>query len=535
MPSEKILFSLHLHILLPNRLQAAAFGNGFCRSLPAVHPTTNVRTFMKKIHKLVLNAFLGPFMLTYAVVVFIFVTQTLVKYFDEIVGKGLGPAVYAKLLFYFAINTSQVAFPLAMLLSALISFGNLGEYNELTAIKGSGISLIRAMKPVFLFAVCLTLFAFWFNNNIVPKANLNAYSLLYDVRQKKPSLALKEGIFYSGLDGVSLKANKKYPDGSLKEMMIYDHRQGNGNSSVTIADSAQMYNILNGKYLVFELFNGTSYDDYVNDVRTDQKSQFRRISFKHTKMVFSLSSFDMDTTDQNLFKYDRLMKNFAELRTATDSLAKNMRKQEISTESGMPQYYNQHLRRVDTITAKSVASGKWLDSARTALRKAPIYKRVAVLELAATQASNVKTNVESNIYQLDNSVKELRKFEIERHRRFTQSVACLAMFFIGAPLGAIIRKGGLGVPVLVAIGFFILFYVLTLMGEKWAREGVVQVAFGAWLADAVLFLIGFFFLRQARNDSRLFDADIYRIAISRLANKWKQRKARAGRAVAQSV
>ncbi len=512
---------------------------------------------MKKIHKLVLKAFIGPFILTYAVVVFIFVTQTLIKYFDEIVGKGLGLMVYVKLLFYFSINVSQIAFPLAILLSSLIAFGNLGEFNELTAVKGSGISLLRVLQPVFIFAIGLTLFAFWFNNNLVPKANLKAYSLLYDVRQKKPSLSIKEGIFYSGLDGVSIKANKKFPDEkSMKEIMIYDHREGNGNSRLILADSAQMYTILSEKYLVFELFNGTSYDDQSNNMRSDQKSQFVRNNFKRTKMVFSLASFEMDTTDTSLFKYDRLMKNFRELEIASDSLAKDVRKRIQTNKQSMPQYYSHHLKPViikvatvqtknstktkdhtktkghakakdstkikDSIKAKTAT--QWMDSTWRAQSKTPQYNRVALLESAASQARNIKTNIEGNIYQLDNTATEYRKFEIERHRRFTQSVACLAMFLIGAPLGAIIRKGGLGVPVLVSIGFFILFYVLTLLGEKWAREAVIQIPFGAWLADFVLVTIGLFFLRQARNDSRLFEADVYKVAFSRLLSKLKKSK-----------
>ncbi len=483
---------------------------------------------MKKIHQLVLKAFLGPFVLTFAVVVFIFVTQTLVKYFDEIVGKGLTLWVYAKLLFFFSINTSTVAFPLAILLSSLIAFGNLGEYNELTAIKASGISLLRALQPVFFFAIGLTLFAFWFNNNIVPKANLRAYSLLYDIRQKKPSLSIKEGIFYNGLEGVSIKANEKFPDGkSLKEVIIYNHSQGNGNSNVTLADSAQMYNILDGKYLVFELFNGTSYDDQTTSNRNDQRGKFMRNKFKHTKMVFSLASFEMDTTPQSLFQYDRLMKNYRELRQAADSLGKNVEKQSQNTQVAVAQYYYHHLKQVSATSQKIKPAHNhknWLDSTNRAQQKEPIYRRISILETAANQARNVKSNLEGSKYQLESAQKEYRVFSIERHRRFTQSVACLVMFLIGAPLGAIIRKGGLGVPVLVSIGFFILFYVLTLMGEKWAREGVMLIPYGTWLADFVLFVIGLFFLRQARNDSRLFDADVYKIAFNRLIGRFRKDK-----------
>ena len=213
---------------------------------------------MKKLDKLVLDAFIGPFLITFLVVVFILLNINMLKYFDDIIGKGLDWWVLGRLFFYFAIFTIPTAMPLAVLLSSLIAFGNLGEHFELTAIKSAGISLLRVLQPIFFFILLLTLAAFHANNNMVPRAALEAYSLLYDIKQKKPALELREGEFYRGIDNMSIKVNKKFPkdDQALKGVIVYDHRKNNGNKEVIVADSGRMYTILNDRYLKFELFNG---------------------------------------------------------------------------------------------------------------------------------------------------------------------------------------------------------------------------------------------------------------------------------------
>ena len=217
---------------------------------------------MKKIDKLILLSFLGPFFITFFVVVFILLNVQMLKYFDDIIGKGLGWGVIGQLLFYFAIFTAPTAIPLAVLMSSLITFGNLGEHFEITAIKSLGISLVRSLLPIFGFVLALTLFAFYINNNLVPKAALEAYSLLYDIKQKKPSLDLKEGAFISSIPDISIKVNKKFPDGkTLKGLIIYDHRGKTGNKDVTTADSGKMSTILNEQYLKLELFDGYNYKD----------------------------------------------------------------------------------------------------------------------------------------------------------------------------------------------------------------------------------------------------------------------------------
>ncbi|MEQ9414127.1 MAG: LptF/LptG family permease, partial [Cyclobacteriaceae bacterium] len=217
---------------------------------------------MKKIDKLILLSFIGPFILTLFVVVFILLNIQMLKYFDDIIGKDLGWDVLGTLVFYFAIFTTPTAMPLAVLLASLIAFGNLGEHFELTAVKSLGISMSRSIFPIFIFVCFLTVLAFYVNNNLVPKAALEAYSLLYDIKQKKPALDLREGAFYSSIPDISIKVNKKLPDGqSLKDIIIYDHRNRVGNREVTIADSGKMYTILNDQFLKLELFNGYNYNE----------------------------------------------------------------------------------------------------------------------------------------------------------------------------------------------------------------------------------------------------------------------------------
>ncbi|MCG8384751.1 MAG: LptF/LptG family permease, partial [Cytophagales bacterium] len=234
---------------------------------------------MKKLDKLILSSFLGPFFLTFLVVVFILLTQHMLKYFDDIVGKDLGWDVLAQLFFHFAVFMTPIAIPLAILLSSLMTFGNLGEHFELTAIKSAGISLLRALLPIFIFVLGLTVIAFYSNNYFVPKSALEAYSLLYDIKQKKPALDLKQGAFYNGIPDFSIKVNKKHKDGrTLEDIIIYDHRNQNGNKKVTLADSGAMYTILDDRFLKLELFNGHFYFENTTDGKAAKKSKNETLS-----------------------------------------------------------------------------------------------------------------------------------------------------------------------------------------------------------------------------------------------------------------
>lgn len=269
---------------------------------------------MRKIDKLILTSFLGPFVLTFMVVVFILLNIHMLKYFDDIIGKDLGWDIIGTLLFYFAIFNTPAALPLAVLLSSLITFGNLGEHFELTAIKSLGISLTRALVPIFLFVILVTCFAFYTGNYLVPKAALEAYSLLYDIKQKKPALDLREGMFTSSIPEVSIKVNDKLPDNkTLLGVIIYDHRGKSGNKEVIVADSGKMFTILNDQYLKLELFSGYKYSEGSGNQeisgRSDATDTMSKTFFQKSVMVFDLSSFAMIRTEKKWFQGNRIMRN----------------------------------------------------------------------------------------------------------------------------------------------------------------------------------------------------------------------------------
>ena len=577
-----------------------------------------VFALMKKLDKLVLKAFVGPFVLTFLVVVFILLMQHMLKYFDDIIGKDLGWDVVGQLLFYFAIFMTPVAMPLAVLLSSLIAFGNLGEHFELTAIKSSGISLLRTLRPIFFFVLMLTAVAFFANNYLVPKAALEAYSLLYDIKQKKPALELREGAFYNGIPDISIKVNKKFPEdeAALKEIIVYDHRKNDGNKEVTIADSGRMSTILNERYLKFELFNGYNYTEGANQERemTGQKrgsaESLTRSRFSKTEVVFDLSSYDLKRTDKKWFEGNRIMRNLNELNDDVDSMKKEILQQQYNYYNYRPSYFV-YFRKNDSLAlpaqlqyfksqqdsinrikhgkgaADSVASSPTTDEvaiqfhrARTkaqaaerlkkklsrlhtwqAKRKANVQSRDKpippaesisqndslmvkrldsvfnmppdrdVAQAATNMARQIKSQIENSNYSVDLFQKELVVFEIQWHKIIASSLACVAMFLIGAPLGSIIKRGGLGVPFLVSIFFFIVYYLLTMQGEKLAKQDTLSAWVGVWLADLVLLVIGLFFLRQARIDARLFEADFYRVVYDKV-KKWRSdRKNRQSAAV----
>jgi lipopolysaccharide export system permease protein len=623
---------------------------------------------MKKVDKLVLESFIGPFIITFLVVVFILLNINMIKYFDDIVGKGLDWAVIGRLFFYFAIFTIPTAMPLAVLLSSLIAFGNLGEHFELTAIKSAGISLVRVLRPIFFFVLLLTGVAFWANNNLVPKAALEAYSLLYDIKQKKPALELQEGMFYDGIPGISIKIDKKFPDGqTFNNVVIYDHRKNDGNKEVTVADSGKMYTILNEHYMKLELFNGYNYTEGASNEReiTGQRGSnesLTRSEFTKTQIVFDMSSFQLGNTEKKWFQGNRIMRNLTELNSDIDSLRGRMMEERLKFYQNRESYFSYFTKRdsvyypddvvryrkerdrinqskynplnnIDTANAqaaipvntdsvdkkstpdttqtnsvvaqktdevpadrdqnyyqkkynsaktasvvakdsvvakadeaKSPRPAKKRERARqkerirpTALSKSgrqkafkpdvdvvsnlaesdnkkpalsdsaitakidELYDSAAthlVIQNATNMARQVKSQITTINAQSGSYNNELRIYVIQWHKILASSLACIAMFLIGAPLGAIIKRGGLGMPFLVSILFFIVYYVLTMQGEKLARQDV-NIPTGIYAADFILFLAGLIFLRQARIDARLFETDFYSVLLDRF-KKWRK-------------
>jgi lipopolysaccharide export system permease protein len=460
---------------------------------------------LKKLDKLILKAFAGPFLLTFAVVQFILLTHTLLKYLDDIIGKDLGTAVLLKLLFYFSVLIVPVSLPLAVLLSSLMTYGNLGEHHELTAIKASGIALTRILRPVLLLTTALAVGAFWFNETIVPRANLKAYSLLWDVRQQKLALDIREGVFYNGIPGYTIKVDKKtgVNGDRLHGVMIYDHTQKSGNATVMLADSGSMRTTHGGGYLALELFHGHNYVEQP-DAQDRAGASFVRQAFDHNVITFSLASFGMSRTKEDLFKQNRMMLNIPQLHYATDSVQKRLHTEETLLPRQMNSYYT--FVRLDTAGR---AANRKVERLQVPPARLPAAT-VPVIQQALNRARNLQSYANSTAERLNEYARNSALFRIEVYRKYSQSVAVLLMFLIGAPLGSIIKKGGLGVPILISILFFIVYYVLSIMGEKYGREFVMPVGIGMWMSNLVLLPAGLFFLYQAYNDSGLLELDFWR-------------------------
>ena len=466
---------------------------------------------LKKLDKLILKAFAGPFLLTFAVVQFILLTHTLLKYLDDIIGKDLGTGVLLQLLFYFSVLIVPISLPLAVLLSSLMTYGNLGEHHELTAIKASGIALTRILRPVMLLTLGLAVGAFWFNETIVPRANLKAYSLLWDVRQQKLALDIREGVFYNGIPGFTIKVDKKTGENGdrLHGVMIYDHTQKSGNATVMLADSGRMFTRFNGGYLGLELFHGHNYVEQP-DAQDRAGATFIRQGFDHNVITFSLESFSLGRTKEELFKENRMMLNISQLKRSTDSVQKKMRMERHQVLRQTNAYFT--FLRFDTLgQAANRKVQNW---------KVPATRLTAttssIIQQAVNRANNVRAFTVSNAERLNDYARNSALFRIEVYRKYSQSVAVLLMFLIGAPLGSIIKKGGLGVPILVSILFFIIYYVISIMGEKYGREFVMPVGLGMWMSNLILLPAGLFFLYQAYNDSGLLELDFWRRLPQRL-------------------
>lgn len=461
---------------------------------------------IKKVHKLIIGSFIGPFVMTFFIALFILLMQFLFKYIDDLVGKGLEWYVVLELIVYASSTLVPMALPLAILLSSIMTFGNLGEHYELVALKSSGISLRKIMMPLVYCVFLISIGAFYFSNFAMPYANLKMGALMWDVKNQKPTLALKEGIFFNGMDGYSIRVGKKENDGqTLKNIVIYNHSSQSGNMNVMMADSGRMLKSENDRFLIIELFNGISYEESGTPNTNNDRKQLLRVKFKQHEVKFDLSTFQMNRTDENLFKDHYTMLNIKQLKYYEDSLQKKG-KSEIA-------YYNQNYRAYTFMDKKfevdSAASPtiKLINS--DIIQNFPKASQAGILASAYATIRNIKSYSESTAEDHDKLAEKIRRHEIEFHRKFTLSIACLILFFIGAPLGAIIRKGGLGMPVVISIFFFIFFHILSITGEKFARKGVVDVWLGMWMASIVLLPIAILLTRMATTDSAIFNLEAY--------------------------
>ena len=452
--------------------------------------------------------------------------QWLWKYIDDLVGKGLEWYVVMELLFFASASLVPLALPLAILLSSIMTFGNMGEYYELVAFKTAGISLWKIMYPLIITSVLLSIGAFYFSNNIIPIANLKMGTLLYDIRQQRPALNIKEGVFYDGIDGYVMKVKSKSDDGEvMNDIIIYDHSERQGNTKVIIAEKGRMDISKDTMVMSLILYNGYSYKEEETPRRQRGSYPHLRTSFKIDTIRFDLSSFKLSRSDESIFKDNYQMLNISQLEKSQDTLQLKLDKRRVEMASNVssgfkyfsaPQLYTEN----DSVKVDSNAVVFSADI----LANFNHDDQIKVVHTALEQVRSRELYIDAALADNFSRTKAINRHKIEWHRKFTLSFACLVLFFIGAPLGAIIRKGGLGVPVVISILLFIFYHIVSITGEKFVKEGLWNAWNGMWMSSMVLLPLGVFLTWKATSDSGIFNADAYMKPFRLIAEKFQAKK-----------
>jgi lipopolysaccharide export system permease protein len=423
------------------------------------------------------------------------------------VGKGLEGTVILELLWYASAALVPMALPLATLLASIMTFGNLGEFNELMAIKAAGVPLPRIMMPLVFFNILVAIGAFFFSNDILPYTNLKMGALLYDVRQQRPELNIRKGIFFTGIDGIIMKVKDKDPKTNvMKNVMIYDHRGQNGNLNVTVADSAKMVMSKNRQFLFFTLYSGEYYEEVREQGRYNSMRRnfpHERESFKEQQVVFELTGYKFSRTSTELFKNNYQMLNLKQLEFAQDSLKKDYKSRvSFLMKRNIDEYFFKFIVRTKYNKDTAINADKMF-------AKYDNQQKIEAIDFALEDMRSAKIAFNNMVDDLEARRAWLSRHETEWHKKFTLSVACLILFFIGAPFGAIVRKGGLGMPVVISVVFFLLYYIISMMGEKYVKSGEATALVGMWFASAVLLPMGMYFTYKASTDSQIINLDIF--------------------------
>jgi len=466
---------------------------------------------IKKLDFLIVRSFTGPFIVTFFVALFVLVMQFFWLYMDELIGKGVNAWTILQLLIFMSTTLVPLALPLSILLASIMTFGNMGENFELVAIKSSGISFLRFMSPLLVFIIFISGLAFVFSNNVIPVANLKAFSLLYDVRNAKPTMNIKEDKFSSDIPGFSIRVGHKDPDGNtIRDIIIYDHSDNLGNNKIILAKEGEMTSSPDKQSLVFKLRDGWRYEEgYTRGVNDFTQT---RMHFDKWDKVFDLTALRFTRTNEDLFKTSNQMLNVSQLSEQMDSIKRTVKKSIGSVNSYLAPYilFNNKSKESDQLLAgiknNKIALIKYDTSF---LQHIPDSNRSAALTTALNNVRNFKGSMDITSYdkklQLDNYL----KLDVEWHRKYALSFACILLFLIGAPLGAIIRKGGLGMPLVIAVIFFMVFHILNITGEKLVKSETVIPWIGMWLSTIIMLPLAAWLVTSARNDSQIFTKEWY--------------------------
>ncbi len=471
---------------------------------------------LKKIDVYLLKNFLVLFLLTFFICIFILLMQFVWMHVRDLVGKGVEVTVLAEFFIYAVASVVPLALPLAILLASLISFGNLGEKFELTAMKAAGISLFRIMRSLTIAIAFVSVGAFYFSNYVLPVSQVKLWTLIFSLRQKSPELDIPEGEFYSGISGYKIYVRHKNPrTGLLQDMMIYDYSKGFKNATVAVADSGKIYFSEDNKYLLLCLYSGESFENLSSQQQRgissrDKNIPYRRETFQEKQLLIDFDT-EFNRYDESVLDDQHVSKNSKQLIYSIDSVRviAQGRSKEQSKALVSSHYFGREARRdanVIPVENKEEHVEYNIDSLFAQLS---IEKQKRVMNNAVDQARTQKDNIAYNAMILDDYKSYITRHEIELYRKFTLAFACLIFFFIGAPLGAIIRKGGLGAPVVISVVMFIIYYIIDTAGYKMARESLWPCWAGMWLSSFVLLPIGVFLTYKAATDSALLNPEAW--------------------------
>ena len=477
---------------------------------------------MKKLDRFIIQAFLGPFILTFLIVTFVLMMHFLWLYIDELVGKGLSLGVIVEFMGWGAATLIPLALPLATLLASIMTMGSFGENNELLAMKAAGISLIRVLSPLVILSLVIATGAFFASNNLIPHAYDNIYTLRDDINRTKEEISIPTGIFYDGIDNYEIRIDKRDEKTQiLYDLMVYDHSRTQGNMSVTIADSGVIRLTPDKQNLLFTLFDGNTYEETPPENPSDTSYQMQKIGFKRQEVVISLENYAFKRSESGRFSGEVNALKIEELRSMRDSLdttyskIKVMQVRNLVVGGGLtygiqldPENFGHYSAEVNINELRN-----WEN---TEVKKNGYIQAVSQLSSAIQLLDNFK--LDEKQYPLP-----LRQAKIALYRKFTLSMACIIFFFIGAPLGAIIRKGGLGTPSVISILFFVFYWVIDISGKKLATDGSLSPGMGSLISTIILLPIGVFLTWKSTRDSNLFNPDKYISFMKRLVGI-KERK-----------
>lgn len=477
---------------------------------------------IKRLYGFILKSFLPLFAMTFFIVLFIVLMQFLWKYIDDLVGKGLSVSLIAELFFYAAVSMVPMALPLAILLASLMTFGNFGEKFELTAMKASGISLLHAMRPLIVLIAFISVGAFFFQNYVLPPAQVKMWTLLFSFKQKSPELEIPEGVFYDQIPGYNLFVEDKNRDtGMLYGMMIYDVSRGGDNSTILLADSGRLAFTGDMRYLYLHLYQGEQFENLREQKSLDKNVPFRREAFSDKEVLIPFDA-NFNRLDEGGMRSQYVGKDIKELRHTIDSIGERLDStgalyaRDLKSSAFPILRSGRDIRRIEAVDeddktnakdSASVVAPVNLDSLISSL---PLNQKEQVFSSALDISKRQVAEYQFKSMTVHEDKRNMRRHEIELIKKYTLSVACLIFFFIGAPLGAIIRKGGLGTPLVISVLLFLFYYIIDNTGYKMARDGRWPVWIGIWLSTFILAPLGVYVTIKAMNDSAVFDGDRYK-------------------------